>query len=196
MSTLYVESDAVHHERMGDALAEAEAALRAQEVPVGCIFHHPTFGVIARGHNNTVASCNHTRHAELEAIDKILHTHNGDTGVIRECTLYVTVEPCIMCASALRQLGVRRVFFGCGNDKFGGGGSVLSIHSDVPPSIAPLPAQRGIREEEAIALLRLFYAQENQGAPAPQKRTRRQMELADAARPTRPTLVSTRLSQL
>ena len=60
-------------------------------------------------------------------------------------------------------------------------GSVLCIHSDELPALPPLPSQGGVREEEAIALLRLFYAQENQGAPAPQKRTRRQLELAEAA---------------
>ena len=60
------------HEYMGLALAEAEAALAAGEVPVGCVFVHERDGVIGRGHNRTVASCNATRHAELEAIDAIL----------------------------------------------------------------------------------------------------------------------------
>ena len=106
---------------MGVALAEAEAALRASEVPVGCAFHHPTLGTIGRGHNNTMASCNGTRHAELEAIDGMLQRGHSEAQ-IAECTLYVTVEPCIMCASALRQLHVHRVVFGCGNDKFGGCG--------------------------------------------------------------------------
>ena len=48
--------------------------------------------------------------------------------IVRECTLYVTVEPCVMCASLLRQLGIRKVFFGAVNDKFGGTGGVFSIH--------------------------------------------------------------------
>jgi len=166
---------------MDDALAQAQAALRASEVPVGCVFVHPRHGVLGRGHNNTVASCNGTRHAELEAIDAML-ARGRTAAEIAECTLYVTVEPCIMCASALRQLGVQRVVFGCANDKFGGCGGVLNIHSDeASPSLRPLPARGGVREAEAIALLRLFYAQENQGAPAPQKRTRRQLELAEAA---------------
>jgi tRNA-specific adenosine deaminase 2 len=168
-------------ERMGAALAEAEAALHASEVPVGCAFVHPRLGILGRGHNNTVASCNATRHAELEAIDAML-AHGRSVAEIAESSLYVTVEPCIMCASALRQLGVRNVVFGCANDKFGGCGGVLNVHSDSPPTSLPaLPARGGVREAEAIALLRLFYAQENQGAPAPQKRTRRQLELAEAA---------------
>lgn len=104
------------------ALAEAEAALNTGEVPVGCVFVHPRDGVIARGHNRTVVSCNATRHAELEAIDEFL-VNGGDPAVLAECSLYVTVEPCVMCASALRQLRLRSVVFGCANDKFGGCGA-------------------------------------------------------------------------
>jgi tRNA-specific adenosine deaminase 2 len=64
-----------------------------------------------------------TRHAELVAVD------SAPRGVAwREADLYVTCEPCIMCASALAQLGVKRVFFGCRNDKFGGCGSILRLH--------------------------------------------------------------------
>lgn len=118
------------HELMGQALFQAALALESSEVPVGCVFEHPTHGIIGRGRNNTVASCNGTRHAELEAIDQML----GDgytASTVAECTLYVTVEPCIMCASALRQMGVLRVVYGCANDKFGGCG-------ELGPSHAPL----------------------------------------------------------
>jgi len=202
------------HAFMGEALKEAERALDTQEVPVGCVFVHPSEGVMGRGHNNTVASCNGTRHAELEAIDKMLDDGRTEQQ-IAECSLYVTVEPCIMCASALRQLRVRRVLFGCGNDKFGGcgvppppcqasarrrhaksrcptnpnpaahrsplAGSVLSIHTDDLGEQPPLPSTGGLRAEEAVAMLRLFYAQENQNAPEPQKRTKKQLVLAQQA---------------
>ena len=74
-----------------------------------------------------------TRHAELEAIDAIL-ADKTLTPVMRdhpldETTLYVTVEPCIMCASALRQMGIKEVYFGCENDRFGGCGSVLGVNA-------------------------------------------------------------------
>jgi tRNA-specific adenosine deaminase 2 len=77
-----------------------------------------------------------TRHAELEAIDAILAdpdlTPPGllTSGVypLANTTLYVTVEPCIMCASALRQMGIERVFYGCANERFGGCGSVLGVN--------------------------------------------------------------------
>lgn len=74
-----------------------------------------------------------TRHAEFVGIDEMLSKYPIQT--MQETDLYVTVEPCIMCASALRQYRIRNVFFGCGNERFGGTGSVLSVHSElVSPS--------------------------------------------------------------
>ena len=135
---------AVHATHMGEALREAEVALAASEVPVGCVYVHPERGVVMRGHNRTVASCNNTRHAELEAADRFL-LGGGELCALAESTLYVTVEPCIMCAFGLRQLGVRRVVFGCRNDKFGGCGSVLSVHDDAlgdAPAFSAVSASR------------------------------------------------------
>ncbi|KAG6825301.1 tRNA(adenine34) deaminase, partial [Arthromyces matolae] len=84
-----------------------------------------------------------TRHAELEAIDCIL-ADKSLTPVITKyplstTTLYVTVEPCIMCASALRQMGIKEVFFGCGNDRFGGCGSVLGVNEGFVNALSPCP---------------------------------------------------------
>ena len=108
------------------------------------------------------------------AINKILQHH--PTSIFKETDLYVTVEPCIMCASALRQLHIRHVYYGCSNDRFGGTGGVLSIHSEfvelavvhdwmlthASPSIdEPFAVTGGIYREEAIMLLRRFYIQEN-----------------------------------
>jgi tRNA-specific adenosine deaminase 2 len=73
-----------------------------------------------------------TRHAELEAIDGILSDKQLTPTVYKyplsSTTLYVTVEPCMMCASALRQMGIKEVYYGCGNDRFGGCGSVLGVN--------------------------------------------------------------------
>lgn len=80
--------------------------------------------------------------------------------VLRATDLYVTVEPCIMCASALRQYGIRAVYFGCLNDRFGGCGGVMAIHADESVD-RPFPAFGGLFREEAIMLLRRFYVQEN-----------------------------------
>lgn len=69
-----------------------------------------------------------TRHAELVAINSILR--QNPISIFPETDLYVTVEPCIMCAAALRQYGIRAVYYGCANERFGGTGGVLSIHSE------------------------------------------------------------------
>ncbi|THG14299.1 hypothetical protein TEA_015054 [Camellia sinensis var. sinensis] len=74
-------------------------------------------------------------HAEMEAIDVLLEKwkQNGLSEAevankFSKCTLYVTCEPCIMCAAALSILGIKEVYYGCANDKFGGCGSILSLH--------------------------------------------------------------------
>ncbi|KAG5534536.1 hypothetical protein RHGRI_022603 [Rhododendron griersonianum] len=117
-----------------------------------------------------------TRHAEMEAIDILLeqwHQNGLSAAEVAEkfakCVLYVTCEPCIMCAAALSILGVKEVYYGCANDKFGGCGSILSLHSS---SSEPLISggevrQRGfkctggIMASEAVSLLRSFYEQGN-----------------------------------
>lgn len=99
-----------------------------------------------------------TRHAEFVALSEIMSRHHPS--ILHETDLYVTVEPCIMCASALRQFGIRSVYFGCLNDRFGGTGGVMTVHMDegVDP---PFPVFGGLYREEAIMLLRRFYVQEN-----------------------------------
>lgn len=64
---------------------------------------------------------------------KLMAEPRVDREIIRECILYVTVEPCVMCASLLRQLGIKKVYFGAVNDKFGGTGGVFSIHANSLP---------------------------------------------------------------
>jgi tRNA-specific adenosine deaminase 2 len=114
---------------MEAAFACAREALDAGEVPVGCVFVLDG-AVVARGRNRTNETRNATRHAELEAIDALLLAAAPDrrAGLLRGATLYVTVEPCIMCAGALRHLGIARAVFGCRNDRFGGCGTVENIH--------------------------------------------------------------------
>lgn len=69
-----------------------------------------------------------TRHAEFLAIAEVLQSH--PKSILQSTDLYVTVEPCVMCASALKQYRIRSVYFGCTNDRFGGTGGVLSLHSE------------------------------------------------------------------
>ncbi|KAL2884702.1 tRNA-specific adenosine deaminase subunit tad2 [Ceratocystis lukuohia] len=117
---------------------------------------------------------------------------NFNPDIFHECTLYVTVEPCVMCASFLRQLGIQKVFFGAVNDKFGGTGGVFNIHkncqkldetqlaqgTDGGPVGRGYDVEGGWGRNEAVALLRRFYVQENGRAPVPRKKEGRAARLA------------------
>eukprot|EP01006_Ploeotia_vitrea_P063506 TRINITY_DN85663_c0_g1_i1.p1 TRINITY_DN85663_c0_g1~~TRINITY_DN85663_c0_g1_i1.p1 ORF type:complete len:198 (+),score=75.78 TRINITY_DN85663_c0_g1_i1:3-596(+) len=178
---------------MALALEEARRALTVREVPVGCVFvHTPSDRVLAAAHNLVTLERNATRHAELVAVDAILE-QCGDEGVFGECELFVTCEPCVMCASALRLLGIRKVYFGCSNERFGGCGSVFTLHQGNDP-LAHLGKKKekdedddakkednaaqplcwsndgyecvgGIRADEAVELFKSFYAAGNPIAP-------------------------------
>ncbi|RPD62095.1 tRNA specific adenosine deaminase [Lentinus tigrinus ALCF2SS1-6] len=171
------DSQDVHLKWMQAAMGMVEEALAAQEVPVGCVFVRDD-KIIARARNRTNQLRNATRHAELEAIDEIL----ADKELTPEITeyplsntiLYVTVEPCIMCASALRQMGIKEVYYGCDNDRFGGCGSVLGVNSALPhPKHPGYRAHSGYLRDEAIMILRRFYITENTNAPVPKSKTNR-----------------------
>ncbi|KAJ7229144.1 cytidine deaminase-like protein, partial [Mycena pura] len=165
---------------MADALAMAEEALAAGEVPVGCVFVRDQT-IIARARNRTNQLRNATRHAELEAIDEILAdpvlTPKNRRYPLSDTTLYVTVEPCIMCASALRQMGIKEVFYGCANDRFGGCGGVIGVNDKlVHPSHPSFSAVGGFLREEAILILRRFYVTENSNAPTPKSKAHRTLK--------------------
>ena len=147
---------------------------REPEVPVGCVFVHSiTSEIVGSGFNLTNLSRNATRHAEMVAIDDILLRQRRDIDIFKECDLYVTCEPCIMCAAALAKLQIRRVYYGCSNDRFGGNGSVLSVHIDQSKNDRMLyKVIPGILEDEAIGLFHEFYKLENTRAPL-EKRKRK-----------------------
>ncbi|KAK9483689.1 cytidine deaminase-like protein [Lipomyces starkeyi] len=162
----------IHHDFMKSALRMANLAFESDEVPVGCVYVHDG-KIIAEGMNDTNRSLCGTRHAEFLGIEKILETNPAS--IFEETDLYVTVEPCVMCASALRQLKIRAVYFGCANDRFGGCGSVLRVNSD-PGVERPFAAYPGFYREEAIMLLRRFYLQENEKAPTPKTKKSRELK--------------------
>jgi len=160
----------------------AEEAMEAKEVPVGCVFVRDD-KIIAKARNRTNELRNATRHAELEAIDDILSDPSltpqddvvsGYSYLLKDTILYVTVEPCIMCASALRQLGIREVYYGCENGKFGGCGSVLGVNEAIAhPKHPGFQAHGGYLRDEAILILRKFYITENTNAPVPKNKANR-----------------------
>ncbi|TKA79004.1 hypothetical protein B0A49_02265 [Cryomyces minteri] len=182
----YIENREYHEGFMRVAINMGELALRSDETPVGCVFVHDG-KIIGRGMNDTNRSLSGTRHAEFVAICEILQSY--PQSILQETDLYVTVEPCIMCAAALRQYRIRAVYFGCANERFGGTGGVMNIHSD-PSTDMPYAVYGGLFREEAIMLLRRFYVQENEKAPEPkQKKTRElktdilPLEVASGTRP-------------
>lgn len=154
---------------MKAALDEAHLAAKLDEVPVGCVLVY-NGRIIGRGHNDTNRTYNGTRHAEFLAIDEALQKY--PKSIFSQTDLYVTVEPCIMCASALRQLSIRRVFFGAANERFGGCGSVLRVNQDLGP-YPPYVAFPDVMRREAVMLLRRFYASENPKAPQPKQKKQR-----------------------
>ncbi|KIJ65568.1 hypothetical protein HYDPIDRAFT_88645 [Hydnomerulius pinastri MD-312] len=167
----------IHLKWMHEAMEMAEEALAAGEVPVGCVFVRGD-NIIAKARNRTNELRNASRHAELEAIDVILANHLTPSSIdlypLSDTVLYVTVEPCIMCASALRQLGIKEVFYGCENDKFGGCGSVLGVNESVGHPVHPsYKATSGYLRDEAIMVLRRFYVTENTNAPIPKQKATR-----------------------
>ena len=168
----------IHNKWMLEALEVARLALDLKEVPVGCIILNEDDVVIATGHNLTNLKMNPTRHAEFEAIEKGIkwcHENNLNwMSVFAKSTLYVTCEPCIMCASALRFAHITKWVYGCSNERFGGCGSVLNIHNE---SFEQWDHQveivKGVKEEEAIKLLQSFYTFENPFATEPKVKTNR-----------------------
>ncbi|XP_013999979.2 tRNA-specific adenosine deaminase 2 isoform X2 [Salmo salar] len=156
------------------AFPKAKEALENGEVPVGCLMVYNN-EILGKGRNEVNETKNATRHAEMVALDQVLEwcCHRGlDPRTVCERTvLYVTVEPCIMCAGALRLTNIPLVVYGCNNDRFGGCGSVLDIPSaDLPHTGSSFKCISGFRAEEAVEMLKTFYKQENPNAPKPKTR--------------------------
>lgn len=150
---------------MEEAFEQAREALSAGEVPVGCVFVYQG-EVIARGRNTVNETHNATRHAEINCVDQTLEWCLGkgldQRAVIPALSVYVTVEPCGMCADALGQLRISSLVFGCSNDRFGGCGSVV----DVPRMYGhTYSIVKGVRADDAVHLLKEFYKGENPNAP-------------------------------
>ncbi|XP_029452374.1 tRNA-specific adenosine deaminase 2 isoform X2 [Rhinatrema bivittatum] len=126
--------------------------------------------VLGQGRNEVNETKNATRHAEMVAVDQVLawcrQNCKNPVEVFEQTVLYVTVEPCIMCAGALRLLKIPLVVYGCQNERFGGCGSVLNIAADdLLGTGTSFECIAGYRAEEAVEMLKTFYKQENPNAP-------------------------------
>ncbi len=138
---------------MREALKEAQKAAEEGEVPVGAVIVHDG-AIIARGRNQRERLNDPTAHAEMIAITQA--TASLESKWLQECTLYVTLEPCSMCAGALVLARVRRICFGAADPKTGACGSVLDIVGHGPLNHHP-EVQGGILEEECGQPISSFF---------------------------------------
>ncbi|XP_030759420.1 tRNA-specific adenosine deaminase 2 [Sitophilus oryzae] len=177
MSTAESESSLSDIEKsfMEKAFCYAKEALQNQEVPVGCIFVYHN-EVIAVGRNEVNQTKNATRHAEMVCVDQVVEYSKTNSlkleSVFEQIDVFVTVEPCIMCAAALYDLKVRSITFGCKNDRFGGS-TVLDVKEILKPVTV---VQGGHRADEAMALLKEFYKGQNPNAPASKVKLKKSVE--------------------
>ena len=137
---------------MQEALALAQKAFDMGEVPVGCVVVCRG-AIVGRGYNRREAGKNALFHAEVEAIGEACRTLGGWR--LWECTLYVTLEPCPMCAGAILQARIPRVVYGARDSKFGACGSVCDLFSMNFHHHPQL--EGGLMEEESARLLRQFF---------------------------------------
>ena len=141
------------HELMGAALAEAEKAAALGEGPGGAVVARRG-EVVAAAHNTRETERNAVHHAELLAIDRACKALGGWR--LWECELFVTLEPCPMCAGAILNSRIRRVVYGAADPKAGCCGSVTDLFA-LPFNHHPA-VEGGLRAEEASALLAEFFA--------------------------------------
>jgi len=138
---------------MGEALRLARKAFAAEEVPVGAVVVR-NGEIIARAWNQVETLKDATAHAEMLAITQA-EAEVGDWR-LTDCDLYVTKEPCPMCAGAIVHARLRRVIFGCSDAKGGAAGGLLNL-LQMPQLNHTCEITGGVRTDEAVVLLREFF---------------------------------------
>ena len=143
---------------MGEALRQAAKAYQAEEVPVGAIIVRD-FQIIARAFNQVEMLKDATAHAEMLAVTQAEEVV-GDWR-LNDCTIYVTKEPCPMCAGAIVHARVARVVFGAADPKAGAAGGVINL-LQYPTFNHRCEITRGVREQECRALLQNFFLEQRE----------------------------------
>lgn len=134
------------------AINEAKIAYQKNEVPVGCVIYCGD-KLITKGHNTTIADKNDTHHAEINAINDAISIL-GDKN-LSECEMYVTLEPCPMCAGAIINTKIKRLYIGAFEPKSGCFGSVMNF-CQLPFNHKP-EVYVGIHEEECKKIIKDFF---------------------------------------
>lgn len=144
---------------MGLALEQAKLSALMGEIPVGAVIVSDGT-VIASAHNTCIADCNVSRHAEINALAQAggkMQNYRLDG-----CDIYITLEPCAMCASALIQARVKRVIYGAGEPKTGAAGSIVNLFADKRLN-THTAIRGGILQEECRAVLSRFFQNKRKG---------------------------------
>ena len=142
-----------HEKYMKDAIRQAKKAAALGEVPIGCVIVHDG-QVIGRGYNRRNTDKSTLAHAEITAI-KRASKKLGDWR-LEDCTLYVTLEPCQMCAGAIVQARIPEVIIGCMNPKAGCAGSIYNLLQE-PAFNHQVSLFKGVLEEECSQMLKDFF---------------------------------------
>ena len=140
---------------MYEAIKQAHKARLLDEVPIGCVITYQG-KIIARGYNRRNTDRSTVSHAEINAIRKASRKL-GDWR-LEDCTIYITLEPCQMCAGAIVQARIKRAVIGCMNAKAGCAGSILNILEDERFN-HQVEVTRGILEKECSSMLSDFFAE-------------------------------------
>jgi len=143
-----------HTEFMQKALSLARLAMKSKEVPVGCIVVQGE-KIIGEGHNRPISDKDPTGHAEIIAIRQAALSVNNYR--LNETSIYVTLEPCIMCLGAILNARIKTLFFGADDSKSGACGGALEIHRNKNVN-HHLSVHGGLCADESIALLQEFFS--------------------------------------
>lgn len=138
---------------MREALKEAKKAYDKLEVPVGCVIVKDG-KIISRGHNIKETKKDTTKHAEIIAIQKA--SKKLDAWRLLDCEMYVTLEPCSMCAGAIINSRIKKLYIGALDGKTGAAGSVLNLFTDYPFN-HKVEVKTGILETECQKILKDFF---------------------------------------
>lgn len=144
---------------MGLALEQAKLSALMGEIPVGAVIVSDG-KIIASAHNTCIADCNVSRHAEINALAQAgseMQNYRLDG-----CDIYITLEPCAMCASALIQARIRRVIYGAAEPKTGAAGSIVNLFADKRLNTHSA-IRGGILQEECRAVLSRFFQNKRKG---------------------------------
>lgn len=160
MSSALENLAAPHHRWMKAALREAERAFEAGEVPVGAVVVRAN-QIVGRGHNMVERLQDPTAHAELLALTAACTTLGSK--ILEGCTMYVTLEPCPMCAGAIVWSRMERLVFGAFDEKAGAASTLYNIPQD-PRLNHHVDIVSGVEAENAASLLRAFFVKRRAAA--------------------------------